>query len=163
MSQIVTHDRRLFKQNDGLLTPRTFLHKALSMNLTTPALLFPAISLLLLAYTNRFMVLAQLIRQLHTQYQTNLKDVVIRQIANLRIRITLIRRMQALGVLSFILCAMSMLLVFVNLILVAQYVFGVSLLLLVLSLVFSLIEIAISTKAIEIELEDMEHNLTVPR
>ena len=133
------------------------------MNLTTPALLFPAISLLLLAYTNRFMVLAQLIRQLHTQYQTNLKDVVIRQIANLRIRITLIRRMQALGVLSFILCAMSMLLVFVNLILVAQYVFGVSLLLLVLSLVFSLIEIAISTKAIEIELEDMEHNLTVPR
>ncbi len=163
MSQIVTHDRRLFKQNDGLLTPRTFLHQALSMNLTTPALLFPAISLLLLAYTNRFMVLAQLIRQLHTQYQTNLKDVVIRQIANLRIRITLIRRMQALGVLSFILCAMSMLLVFVNLILVAQYVFGVSLLLLVLSLVFSLIEIAISTKAIEIELEDMEHNLTVPR
>lgn len=133
------------------------------MNLTTPALLFPAISLLLLAYTNRFMVLAQLIRQLHTQYQTNLKDVVIRQIANLRIRITLIRRMQVLGVLSFILCAVSMLLVFVNLILVAQYVFGVSLLLLVLSLVFSLIEIAISTKAIEIELEDMEHNLTVPR
>ncbi|GAA4030831.1 DUF2721 domain-containing protein [Actimicrobium antarcticum] len=129
------------------------------MDLTTPALLFPAISLLLLAYTNRFMVLAQLIRQLHSQYQENLKDVVIRQIANLRVRITLIRRMQAFGVTSFILCALSMLLVFINLIIAAQIVFGASLLLLVLSLVFSLIEIAISTKAIEIELEDIEQNL----
>ncbi|EGF30032.1 hypothetical protein IMCC9480_2564 [Oxalobacteraceae bacterium IMCC9480] len=129
------------------------------MNLTTPALLFPAISLLLLAYTNRFVVLAQLIRHLHVQYKDKREDVVIRQIANLRIRITLIRRMQSFGVSSFILCSVSMLLVFVDMILPAQYVFGLSLLLLVLSLVFSLWEIAISTKAIEIELEDIEQNL----
>lgn len=129
------------------------------MNLTTPALLFPAISLLLLAYTNRFIVLAQLIRHLHAQNQENLTDAVVRQIANLRLRIVLIRRMQALGVTSFILCALSMFLVFIEMILVAQYVFGVSLFLLVLSLVFSLVEILISTKAIEIELEDFEHSL----
>lgn len=129
------------------------------MNLTTPALLFPAISLLLLAYTNRFIVLAQLIRHLHAQNQENLTDAVVRQIANLRLRIVLIRRMQALGVTSFILCALSMFLVFIETILVAQYVFGVSLFLLVLSLVFSLVEILISTKAIEIELENFEHSL----
>jgi hypothetical protein len=129
------------------------------MNLTTPALLFPAISLLLLAYTNRFIVLAQLIRHLHAQNQENLTDAVVRQIANLRLRIILIRRMQALGVSSFILCALSMFLVFVETILVAQYIFGISLFLLVLSLVFSLIEILISTKAIEIELEAFEHSL----
>ncbi|GAB3548617.1 DUF2721 domain-containing protein [Noviherbaspirillum agri] len=129
------------------------------MNLTTPALLFPAISLLLLAYTNRFLVLAQLIRNLKTQNQERLTDAIVRQIANLRLRIVLIRRMQALGVTSFILCALAMFLVFIDMLLVAQYVFGVSLFLLVVSLVFSLIEVLISTKAIEIELEDFEHSL----
>lgn len=129
------------------------------MNLTTPALLFPAISLLLLAYTNRFLILAQLIRQLHSQYREDMKDVTIRQIANLRIRITLMQRMQALGVLSFILCALSMFLVFIDLILIAQTIFGASIFLLVLSLVISLYEVAISTKAIEIELEDIEQSL----
>lgn len=129
------------------------------MDLTTPALLFPAISLLLLAYTNRFIVLAQLIRHLHDRYQENLTDVAVRQIANLRLRITLIRRMQVMGVSSFILCALSMFLVFIDTILIAQYIFGFSIFLLVISLVFSLYEIAISTKAIEIELEDIEQKL----
>ncbi|MDB5729288.1 MAG: hypothetical protein JWR25_775 [Noviherbaspirillum sp.] len=131
-----------------------------TMNLTTPALLFPAISLLLLAYTNRFLVLAQLIRQLRSQ--ENLTDVVIRQIANLRSRITMMRRMQALGVTSFILCALSMFLVFIDLLLIAQYVFGISLFLLVLSLLFSLVEILVSTKAIEIELEGIEKSMHRP-
>lgn len=129
------------------------------MNLTTPALLFPAISLLLLAYTNRFLVLAQLIRNLKAQTEEKLTDAIVRQIANLRLRIVLIRRMQALGVTSFILCALAMFLVFIDMLLVAQYVFGVSLFLLVVSLVFPLIEVLISTKAIEIELEDFEHSL----
>jgi hypothetical protein len=132
------------------------------MNLTTPALLFPAISLLLLAYTNRFLVLAQLIRHLRTQHTENLTDVVLRQIENLRIRIILMRRMQAMGVSSFLLCALSMFLIFIDLIMIAEYVFGVSLFLLVVSLVLSLYEITISTKAIEIELEDLEHRLKQP-
>ncbi len=129
------------------------------MTLTTPALLFPAISLLLLAYTNRFSISAQLIRQLHMRYQENAKDVVIRQIANLRSRLMLIRWMQAMGVSSFILCTLTMFLVFIELKLFAQFVFGCSLFLLTLSLVMSLIEIVISTKAIEIEIEDMEQAL----
>ncbi len=75
------------------------------MELTTPALLFPAISLLLLAYTNRFLVLAQLIRQLHSSERDYFQSMVFqsmvqRQIANLRQRIALIRLMQALGVSS---------------------------------------------------------------
>ena len=126
------------------------------MTLTTPALLFPAISLLLLAYTNRFIVLTQLIRHLHSQNQENLTDAVIGQIVNLRVRVTLIRRMQAMGVSSFLFCALSMFLVFIELVLIAQYVFGFSLLLLVVSLLFSLYEIMISTRAIEIELGEIE-------
>lgn len=73
------------------------------MNLTTPALLFPAISLLLAAYTNRFLSTAQVIRQLHAKYQSGDKDVVTRQIDNLRVRINLIRRMQMMAVTGFIL------------------------------------------------------------
>ncbi len=126
------------------------------MNLTTPALLFPAISLLLLAYTNRFLVLAQLIRQLHGQHRSELKDVIVRQISNLRERLALIRTMQVLGVISFILCSLTMLFIFIEWGLVAEVTFGASLFLLVLSLLYSLYEIAISTRAIEIELEDLE-------
>ena len=125
------------------------------MNLTTPALLFPAISLLLLAYTNRFSVLAQLIRQLHVRHHDNLNDVVFRQISNLRMRIGLVRYMQAMGVSSFLFCALSMFLLFIELVLPAQYIFGLSIFLLLLSLLFSLYEVWISTKAIEIELEDI--------
>jgi uncharacterized Tic20 family protein len=132
---------------------------AFRMNLTTPALLFPAISLLLLAYTNRFIVLAQLIRHLRERHQENLTDMAIRQIANLRLRITLIRRMQVMGVSSFILCALSMFLIFIDMVLLAQYTFGFSIFLLVVSLLFSLYEIAISTKAIEIDLEDIEQKM----
>jgi hypothetical protein len=130
------------------------------MNLTTPALLFPAISLLLLAYTNRFVVLASLIRHLQIQAKEHRHDVFIRQIINLRARITLIRNMQILGVSSFILCSAAMFLVFIDAIFVGQIVFGASIFFLVLSLILSLWEIAISTKAIEIALEDMEHKLT---
>jgi len=133
------------------------------MNLTTPALLFPAISLLLVAFTNRFLVTAQLIRQLHAKYETGAKDVVLRQISNLRTRIMLIRRMQVMGVSAFILCALSMFLIFIDLQMIAQVVFGSSIFLLVMALLVSLYEISISTKAIEIEIEDMEQALGLGR
>ncbi len=126
-----------------------------AMELTTPALLFPAISLLLLAYTNRFLVLAQLIRQLHSSERDYFQTMVQRQIVNLRKRIALIRLMQALGVSSFILCTLSMFALFIEGQSLAEVLFGLSLMLLVGSLVVSLYEIAISTQAIEAELEDL--------
>jgi hypothetical protein len=125
------------------------------MELTTPALLFPAISLLLLAYTNRFLVLAQLIRQLHSSERDYFQAMVQRQIQNLRQRIALIRLMQALGVSSFLFCTLSMFALFIQQQRLAEVLFGLSLLLLVGSLVTSLYEITISTKAIEAELEDI--------
>ncbi|HEY9736579.1 MAG TPA: DUF2721 domain-containing protein [Trichocoleus sp.] len=133
------------------------------MQLTTPALLFPAISLLLLAYTNRFLVLAQLIRQLHGSDREHVRDLVQRQIHNLRLRIVLIRQMQALGVSSFAVCTLSMFSLFVNYQSLAECLFGLSLLLLTASLLVSLYEIAISTKAIELELEDIDLGRKVRR
>ncbi len=133
------------------------------MELTTPALLFPAISLLLLAYTNRFLVLAQLIRQLHSSDRNYFESMVQRQISNLRQRIALIRLMQALGVSSFIVCTLSMLSLFLTQQRLAEALFGLSLLLLVGSLLTSLYEIAISTRAIEAELADIDAKCRSPR
>ena len=83
------------------------------MTITTPALLFPAISLLLLAYTNRFLAIASTIRQLHGKYLENKKQpVIVGQIKTLRNRLHLIKLMQIFGVLSFFLCVLSMILIF---------------------------------------------------
>ncbi|WP_237739867.1 DUF2721 domain-containing protein [Rheinheimera nanhaiensis] len=127
------------------------------MDLTTPALLFPAISLLLLAYTNRFLVLAQLIRELNQREGGQVRDLAKRQISNLRKRIVLIKTMQAFGVLSFVLCTAAMFCLFMRWQTAGQLLFVVSLISLLISLLYSLYEIQISCDAINIELESLQH------
>jgi hypothetical protein len=129
----------------------------MQISINTPALLFPAITLLMLAYTNRFLALATLIRNLHTKYKQVQEDreLIKEQIKNLRRRLSLIKQMQASGILSFFCCVLCMLFFYFEHAVWAYSVFGLSLGLLLLSLVFSLNEIYISTKALEIELKDM--------
>ena len=126
------------------------------MTLTTPALLFPAISLLLLAYTNRFLVLAQLIRQLSRESDEERRCASFRQIAGLEKRISLIKAMQIFGVISFLCCTFSMFALFVSQVLLGELIFGLSLLCLSTSLILSLYEVAISTNALTIELENVK-------
>jgi O-antigen ligase len=130
----------------------------IELNLTTPALLFPAISLLLLAYTNRFLVLAQLIRQLNARENgSQIRAMVKAQISNLRNRLNLIRRMQFFGMLSFLLCTGAMFAVFLQQNLIGTSLFGLSLICRLYSLIVSLYEIHISCQAIEIELTNIEN------
>ena len=128
------------------------------MTITTPSLLFPAISLLLLAYTNRFVVLTNVIRQLSNTKEDNaaVQLLVRRQMDNLRLRIQVIRRMQAFGVLSFVLCTLSMFALLMQWSITGQLLFANSLILLVISLLFSFYEVNISTEAINIELEKFD-------
>ncbi len=98
----------------------------MDLTLATPSLLFPAISLLLLAYTNRFLGLAALIRELHAKYVERPDRIIWRQIANLRRRVLLIRNMQVAGAASLLLCVMCMFLLFGGLFTAAQYTFGAS-------------------------------------
>lgn len=126
------------------------------ISLTTPALLFPAISLLLLAYTNRFLALASLIRKLHDDYQSYPNQLIIGQIKNLRNRVILIRNMQALGIASLLLCVLCMFLIFAEEFLVGKIIFGISLVLLMASLALSIREIQISVKALNIQLSTLE-------
>lgn len=128
----------------------------MEITLTTPALLFPAISLLLLAYTNRFMALANLIRGLKSRYTTTHSRLVYGQIENLRTRLVLIRNMQGFGIGSMFGCVFCMFILFAGYIMIGQYVFGLSLLLLMVSLALALREIQISVKALELELNDLE-------
>ena len=126
------------------------------INLTTPALLFPAISLLLLAYTNRFLAVAALIRKLHDDYKKDPKANIWGQIKNLRLRVNLIRIMQASGVSSLLFCVLTMFLIFLGLTLASIYIFAFSLILLLFSLGVSVLEIQISVKALEIQLSELE-------
>jgi hypothetical protein len=130
----------------------------MDISINTPALLFPAITLMMLAYTNRFLALATLIRNLHGKYKQGLEDraLIKQQIINLRRRLTFIKQMQASGVMSFFCCVLCMLFFFLNQEVWAYTTFGLSLIFLLLSLTLSLSEILLSTKALEIELKGME-------
>jgi len=129
----------------------------MEISFNTPALLFPAISLLLLAYTNRYLAMANLIRKLHDEYMRGEKThLLLKQIKILRLRINLVRNMQALGVLSFLCCVFTMYGVYQQWTNAVKYIFAISLLSLLASLVISLIEISQSSKALEWELSDME-------
>jgi hypothetical protein len=125
------------------------------MSLTTPALLFPAISLLLLAYTNRFLTLATIIRQLHPGEGKATSELARQQIGGLRYRVMLIQHMQSCGVISFLLCALSMFFIFIDSDSAGKILFGLSLLSLAVSLVLSLVEVLLSTNALNIVLDDM--------
>ena len=128
----------------------------MDITLTTPAILFPAVSLLMLAYTNRFLAIANIIRNLHGRYQQEGSSVVRRQIDNLRRRLGLIRQMQSFGIMSLIACITSVVVLFVGVPMLGEALFGLSLLLMLVSLLFCLREIHLSGRALEIELEDME-------
>ena len=128
----------------------------MDMTITTPALLFPAISLLLLAYTNRFLVLADVIRRLRRMEEEDSSDLIERQIKNLRRRLYLIKTMQTFGVLSFIICTVSMFSLLLKHQMLGGILFGASLVSLVISLIYSLREVSCSMNAINIELERMK-------
>lgn len=128
----------------------------MELQLTTPALLFSTISLLLLAFTNRFLATAQVVRNLYEKYQVSKDEVYVQQINNLRYRLRLTRNMQFFLVISLLLSVVCMFLLFAHEHLIAQWVFGFSLMALVYSLILSSIEIFMSTQALEFQLQNIE-------
>lgn len=130
----------------------------MTLNIETPALLFSATSLILLAYTNRFLTIAQIVRGLKKNYEEQNNKTILLQIKNLNLRIILIRYMQLFGVLSLFLSVFAMLLLFVEQQIAGIYLFGLSLLLLLISLGISFWEISISVKALQLHLSDLAEN-----
>ena len=128
------------------------------ITLTTPALLCSAISLILLAYTIRFLAYSALIRSLHEKNKVDPSELLRSQIANIRKRLYLTKNMQIAGVASLFLCVGTMFLIFVGWNVIAVWVFGVALIMMILSLGISIYEIQISVKALNLHLSDMEHD-----
>ena len=127
------------------------------LTLTTPALLFSAISLIMLAYTNRFLAYAAVVRSLHDKYKKDNNQVLIRQIKNLRQRLYLTRSMQIFGISSLLLCVSTMFLIYIEQHVIAIWVFGAALILLIISLALLIKEIQISVEALEHHLSDLEN------
>ncbi len=129
----------------------------MDITINTPALFFPAISLVMLAYTNRFLALASVVRNLHSQYnEGDKKQKIHDQIKYLKYRLRLVKNMQTFGVLSFLSCIFCMYFIYISQMLWANIMFGLAMLVFIISLVMSLIEIRLSTKALELELSDMD-------
>ncbi|TRX39224.1 DUF2721 domain-containing protein [Flavobacterium restrictum] len=127
----------------------------MTLHIETPALLFSATSLILLAYTNRFLTIATIIRGLKKAYKEKENSMILLEIKNLNLRLTLIRYMQMAGVLSLFLSVFTMLLLFLDQQLLGIYLFGFSLFSLLLSLGLSFWEINISVDALRLHLSDL--------
>jgi len=131
----------------------------MTLNIETPALLFSATSLILLAYTNRFLTIAQIVRSLKKNYDDNHNKSILLEIKNLNLRLTLIRYMQLFGVMCLFLSVFAMLLLYVNQENFGIYFFGASLLCLLLSLGISFWEISISVNALRVHLKDLSEDI----
>ena len=131
----------------------------MTLSIETPALLFSATSLILLAYTNRFLTIAQIIRNLKKNYDDNHNKNILLEIKNLNLRLTLIRYMQLFGVMCLFLSVFAMLLLYVNQENLGIYFFGASLLCLLISLGISFWEISISVNALRVHLKDLSEDI----
>ena len=129
------------------------------LTLTTPALLFSAISLIMLAYTNRFLAYAAVIRNLHDIYLERKEESLIRQIKNLKLRLNLTRWMQIFGISSLLCCVLTMFLIYIHQHNMAVWVFGFALILLIISLALLIKEIQISAQALQYHIADIEEHL----
>jgi len=125
----------------------------MNLNITDPAIMFSGISLLFLAYTNRYLALASVIRTLNKDLQTQDETNRISQIQNLNLRIKLIKYMQAFGVLSFLFCVFAMMMLFWQQQFVGEVCFVISLVMMVISLLISFVEILKSEQSLKIELD----------
>ena len=129
------------------------------LTLSTPALLFSAISLIMLAYTNRFLAYAAVIRNLHDIYLERKEESLIRQIRNLKLRLNLTRWMQIFGISSLLFCVLTMFLIYVHKQNMAVWIFGFALILLIISLALLIKEIQISAQALQYHIADIEEHL----
>lgn len=126
------------------------------LTLITPTFLFSAVSLILLAYTNRFLSYAQLVRTLKDKYMEDRSKVTHAQIQNLRKRLSLTRNMQIFGAASLLLCVVTMFLIYIDFQEISIIIFGIALVLFIISLTLSVWELLLSTKSLKIYLSDMD-------
>jgi len=128
----------------------------MKLTMSIPALLFPAISLTMLAYNARYLAIAALIRQLCKEFKSSHEKNLELQITILRKRLNLIRATQGSAIMSFIGSVFTMFLLFLGLHTAAHAVFILSLTFMIISLILLFIEVQTSTKALQVQLKDIK-------
>ena len=131
-----------------------------SMNIdyTVTALMFPAIPLLMSVYSNRFHSLSKLIRELHDEhvYEKHIPAEWKKQFINLSGRITLLRWTIMFAAFGFLFNMLTVLGLYLNEILIARVIFGSCCLSMIISILFFIREIHISTNALKLHMSDMD-------
>ena len=131
----------------------------MDLNISTPGLIFPSISFLLIAYSNRFLAIATLIRDLKTKFSENKAEILLKQIKNLRYRLKLIRWMQAVAVFGMLLALLSIFSLYLELDLIGKIFFVSAVISITTSLSIALVEIMFSGRALDLELEDIQDHM----
>ena len=133
----------------------------MTFDYTVTALMFPAIPLTMSIYTNRFHTLSSLIRKLHDEYvfQKNIPKEWKRQLLSLNGRIRLLRYSIVFASFGFLFNMMTVFGLYFNRIFEARIIFGSCCLAMVISILFFIREIQLSTKALKLHLSDMEIDL----
>ncbi len=135
-----------------------FTFEPIEVSITTPALLFSASAFLLLSFTNRYVTLANRIRSLCEEYEKHPREHTKQQILILDKRVDFLRFMQLIIISSLFAGVLSMFLLYLKLYILGVVVFGVSLILLCVSLLFTVHEINISSKALKIHIRQLLHS-----
>ena len=135
----------------------------MDLTISTPALIFPSISFLLIAYSNRFLAIAGLIRDLKNKFSDNKEEILIKQIKNLRYRLRLIRWMQGVAVFGMLLALLSILALYLEVSLLGSIFFILSAISVTTSLCIALVEIMFSGRALDLELEDIQEHMKEKR
>jgi hypothetical protein len=128
----------------------------MEITLTTPAILFSTISLLYVAYTNRFVAISNLIRSLKVRYLQTHDHSILNQISNLRTRVLLIRNMQFAGIIALLFSVVTMIFIYFGEQNIASALFAMSLISLVYSMTLAAREIWISVNSLNIELDSIQ-------
>ena len=132
------------------------------LDLTTAALMFPAIPFLMLTFGTRFTVVSELIRKIHDEYasEINLDDVrtkrMLGEISTLKKRLLMIQINQTLTSLSFFVNLLTIFALFMGHQNLSKLLFGIVLILLMLAIILFIVEIGIATKSLNLHLEDLD-------
>ena len=134
--------------------------KLIRMNIdyTVTALMFPAIPLLMGVYSNRFHTLSNLIRKLHDEhvYEKHIPPEWKKQFLNLSNRITLLRWTILFAAFGFLFNMLTVFALYMDELLLARIIFGSCCLSMIVSIVFFIREIHISTNALKLHMSDMD-------
>ena len=137
--------------------------KLIRMNIdyTVTALMFPAIPLLMGVYSNRFHTLSNLIRKLHDEhvYEKHIPPEWKKQFLNLSNRITLLRWTILFAAFGFLFNMLTVFALYMDELLLASIIFGSCCLSMIISIIFFIREIHISTNALKLHMSDMDVNV----